>query len=315
MDEKIQAEINNLESRGKECLESFFRDKMEDNLWLFSQDPDTSDSYLLEGILRFSEAASLREKFSDKKNTISSQNWTEIQISCDNCIRKYKKIRFKKNEDYFSELIVNDFGEIASSQKAIEAITNLGCDLNYFTYDILFYYAKLYQYRGYAYKQIGKLSRKKVKRSTNHFTLARRDLRKSSLIAILNQLPDQIGLKALRSNKPILNLISDCYIYRDMPKIAPSPTTICITKIKKIKKEIDKEVRDINRRNGRRDSIVAFLPDILTHISAWIFACIFFCYSFILALSNTLQLRSLFDGISIWFDENLKWFNETFKRR
>jgi hypothetical protein len=31
-------------------------------------------------------------------------------------------------------------------------------------------------------------------------------------IAILNQLPDQIGLKALRSNKPILNLISDCYI-------------------------------------------------------------------------------------------------------
>jgi hypothetical protein len=285
MDEKIQAEINNLESRGKECLESFFRDKMEDNLWLFSQDPDTSDSYLLEGILRFSEAASLREKFSDKKNTISSQNWTEIQISCDNCIRKYKKIRFKKNEDYFSELIVNDFGEIASSQKAIEAITNLGCDLNYFTYDILFYYAKLYQYRGYAYKQIGKLSRKKVKRSTNHFTLARRDLRKSSLI------------------------------YRDMPKIAPSPTTIRITKIKKIKKEIDKEVRDINRRNGRRDSIVAFLPDILTHISAWIFACIFFCHSFILALSNTLQLRSLFDGISIWFDENLKWFNETFKRR
>jgi hypothetical protein len=33
----------------------------------------------------------------------------------------------------------------------------------------------------------------------------------TTTIAILNQLPDQIGLKALRSNKPILNLISDCY--------------------------------------------------------------------------------------------------------
>jgi hypothetical protein len=32
------------------------------------------------------------------------------------------------------------------------------------------------------------------------------------IIAILNQLPDQIGFKALPSNKPILNLISDCYI-------------------------------------------------------------------------------------------------------
>jgi hypothetical protein len=35
---------------------------------------------------------------------------------------------------------------------------------------------------------------------------------KHTSIAILNQLPDQIGLKALHSNKPILNLISDCYI-------------------------------------------------------------------------------------------------------
>ncbi|MBW4474772.1 MAG: hypothetical protein KME45_30990 [Stenomitos rutilans HA7619-LM2] len=121
-------------------------------------------SCLEEAIDNFLSSAYYRSQASCKDNQ-SSKKWEEVKSYCNEYIEKYRKLASEKKDCAFFSVLISDcfnglIGDVNPSTRQIEdaimdlIITGSECESNDFKQEILILYAKLYEYRGYSYKQV-----------------------------------------------------------------------------------------------------------------------------------------------------------------
>ncbi|BAY10041.1 hypothetical protein [Calothrix sp. NIES-2098] len=125
---------------------------------------DHPESHLKKSIENFLYASYYRSKTS-RKDKQPTTKWEEIQSSCNDYIEKYKQGEARQESKAFFSLLISDgFNQLievnnTSTGKIKDAIMgfeiiDIESELGNFSQAILTFYARLYEYRGYSYKQV-----------------------------------------------------------------------------------------------------------------------------------------------------------------
>ncbi|MBF2008369.1 MAG: hypothetical protein IGS49_23730 [Chlorogloeopsis fritschii C42_A2020_084] len=235
--------------------------------------------HLKKSVENFLSASYYRSKIS-RKSEQSSSKWEEIKSSCDNYIEEYKQGEAQqKSKDFFSSLISHCFNQLIYSNASMEKIKDaimdleiidLECELDNFSQEILTFYARLYEYRGYSYKRIAAFCADEgdLEKACNVFYAAKRDLERSCNIY------DLVEHTTLEIDE-IISVIEKT-----------------IQKLKQNLKELRERLEEERQKKASKQVVWRFLKSLIGYFLSWVTSLCSFLWAVILFVIRIEALKS-----------------------
>jgi hypothetical protein len=253
---------------------------------------DHPELHLKKSVENLLSASYYRSKIS-RKYEQSTSKWEEIKFSCDNYIEKYKQGEAQQeSKAFFSRLISDCFNQLiysnASGEKIKDAIMDLEvidleCDLDNFSQEILTFYARLYEYRGYSYKQIAIFCADEcdLERAYNVSCTAKYDLERSCSIY---ELVEQTTLKM----DGVISVVRKT-----------------IQKLERNLEELEQRLEDEKHKNASKEVVQrfrsGFLKALIGYFLSWIASLCSFLWAVILFVVDILP------KLTIWIAAFRAW--------